>query len=621
MVRHQDLEFDATSDHIKLTIGRIKTLGRRPQLLQKTNKQHQPSLSLAGGDGDEEEEKGVPNDMITYREMRRCLLRLGYTWNRCTSNNNAMTSTDYNNYYDDDNISVISNNSSSTRQSGGGASGTSGSVTGFGNVRDIIATDAQLIMLLTTLVEMEERYHYSSSSDGSNDNKNDVFPQGLFIAEFVQAYKLIIGGMQSLQTYPSPQQQQGTTNATNNKLLQELRTRSRERTLGLLRLFGPDSSLYTKSLVGSSSSSSLQQQQQSAGESPAGRNQKKRNVKNAAEDGLSLTPNRSPSKKKGGGGSGGKEVVAKDGLLPRLTDAEIRKMVHSKDIALAKILEEHETEMNVMAMNMEELRLKNLRTNAALKKRKKRARVIIVAMTLILTVGGGCMEYMKREQVKREIASGREAERKADTELITQLKSEIDVLTSKLSDAEATIRYEESRYDTIKQLSIKNEKLLDDMETKWKIESAELEKCRVSRKELDGQVTTIKLKNVEMEEEVSWCRERLASTESAMEGMERVLSKSRNENKKNGVSFAEIVKAVELEKMEGGGNDNDDDDENKEKNSKKQPVLMEMKYNKSFRNAVFLRQAYSAVAGVAASVLLQGLLPGVANVIRMIFFK
>jgi hypothetical protein len=48
---------------------------------------------------------------------------------------------------------------------------------------------------------------------------------------------------------------------------------------------------------------------------------------------------------------------------------------------------------------------------------------------------------------------------------------------------------------------------------------------------------------------------------------------------------------------------------------------MEMKYNKSFRNAVFLRQAYSAVAGVAASVLLQGLLPGVANVIRMIFFK
>jgi hypothetical protein len=613
MVRHQDLEFDATSDHIKLTIGRIKLLGKRPQLIKSKQLSSTLALTGGGGGGGDNDEEEVPNDMITYREMRRCLLRLGYTWNRTT---NAMTTTEYNNYYDDDNISVISNNSSSTRYSGGGASGTSGSAAagGFGNVRDIIATDAQLIMLLTTLVEMEERYHYSSTSsdsDSKSKNDKDVFPQGLFIAEFVQAYKLIIGGMQSLQTYPSPQQQQQHEN--NNKLLQELRTRSRERTLGLLRLFGPDSSLYTKSLAGSSSSSSLQQQQQqSAGESPAGRNQKKRN----AEDGLSLTPNRSPSKKKGGGNN--KEVVAKDGLLPRLTDAEIRKMVHSKDIALAKILEEHETEMNVMAMNMEELRLKNLRTNATLKKRKKRARVIIVAMTLLLTIGGGCMEYMKREQVKREIASGREVERKADTELIAKLQSEIEVLSSKLSDAEATIRYEESRYDTIKQLSYKNEKLLEDMEHKWKIESAELEKCRVSRKELDGQVTSLKLKNVEMEEEVTWCRERLASTESAMEGMERVLSKSRNENKKGGVSFSEIVKAVELEKKEG---DDDDDDENKEKNSKKQPVLMEMKYNKSFRNAVFLRQAYSAVAGVAASVLLQGLLPGVANVIRMIFFK
>ena len=611
MVRHQDLEFDATSDHIKLTIGRIKLLGKRPQLIKSKQLSSTLALTGGGGGGGDNDEEEVPNDMITYREMRRCLLRLGYTWNRTT---NAMTTTEYNNYYDDDNISVISNNSSSTRYSGGGASGTSGSAAagGFGNVRDIIATDAQLIMLLTTLVEMEERYHYSTSSDSDSKSKNDkdVFPQGLFIAEFVQAYKLIIGGMQSLQTYPSPQQQQQHEN--NNKLLQELRTRSRERTLGLLRLFGPDSSLYTKSLAGSSSSSSLQQQQQqSAGESPAGRNQKKRN----AEDGLSLTPNRSPSKKKGGNNN---EVVAKDGLLPRLTDAEIRKMVHSKDIALAKILEEHETEMNVMAMNMEELRLKNLRTNATLKKRKKRARVIIVAMTLLLTIGGGCMEYMKREQVKREIASGREVERKADTELIAKLQSEIEVLSSKLSDAEATIRYEESRYDTIKQLSNKNEKLLEDMEHKWKIESAELEKCRVSRKELDGQVTSLKLKNVEMEEEVTWCRERLASTESAMEGMERVLSKSRNENKKGGVSFSEIVKAVELEKKEG---DDDDDDENKEKNSKKQPVLMEMKYNKSFRNAVFLRQAYSAVAGVAASVLLQGLLPGVANVIRMIFFK
>ncbi|KAL7491873.1 hypothetical protein ACHAWT_001164, partial [Skeletonema menzelii] len=586
MVRHQDLEFDATSDHIKNIVERIKTLG-------KPSPQHQ------------QHEGHVPKGMITYRQMRRCLLRLGYTWNRCATTfaaNNKTNAAVDNYYYDDDNISVISNNSSSTRASGGALSNTSGSAGGFGNVRDIIATDAQLIMLLTTLVEMEERYHFSSSSSEQGEEKSDgnVFPQGLFVAEFVQAYKLIIGGMQSLQTFSCPHGD-GDTHA----LLQELRLRSRERTLGLIRLFGPDSSLYDKSMdIMPTNSSSTSLNQQSAGESPAGKSQQRR--KN--NDGLALTPNRSPKR------SSNKDKIAKDGLLPRLTDAEIRKMVHSKDIALAKILEEHESEMNVMAVNMEELRLKNARTNAVLKKRKKRARLTIAVMTIFFAVGGGCLEYYKREQVKREIASGREEQRKAEEEMIAQLKDEIQVLKSKLGDAEATIRYEENRYEGIKKISVKNEKLLEEMEAKWKMESAELERCRVTRKELDAQVSTIKTKNEQMEEEVGWCRERLTSTERAMEGMERALSKkSRSVGGALNTTLAAITKIVEKSDDKVGG------DENKEKNHK--PLLMEMKYNKSFRNAVFLRQTYAGVAGVAASMLLQGLLPGVANVFRMIFLK
>ena len=601
MVRHQDLEFDATSDHIKLTVDRIRTLGKPPSSSSQRKKMG------VGVDVDEEEEKNVPDGMITYRQMRRCLLRLGYTWNRSitstatttTGKNNANAAAAVDNYYyDDDNISVISNHSSSSR------SNTSGSAGGFGNVRDIIATDSQLIMLLTTLVEMEERYHFSSEQQGhhpDDDEKdnNNVFPQGLFFAEFVQAYKLIIGGMQSLQTFPSPNEEDGT-----NKLVQGLRARSRERTLGLIRLFGPDSSFYNKSnmdaMSTTSSSASLKNNQQSAGESPTA--DRKHTRKN---DGLALTPNRSPNRSFSSSTKDSK--VAKDGLLPRLTDAEIRKMVHSKDIALAKILEEHESEMNVMAVTMEELRLKNLRTNAALKKRKKRARVVIAVTTILLAVGGGCLEYTKREQVKREIFSGREAERKAENELIAKLNGEMEVLSSKLGDAEATIRYEENRYEGMKKTSLRNEKLLEEMEAKWKIEAAELERCRVTRKELDGQVSIIKTKNEEMEEEVGWCRERLSSTERAMEGMERALSK------KSGVMNTSFTAAVAKIGGEDGG------DESKEK--KQKPLLMEMKYNKSFRNAVFLRQTYSAVAGVAASVLLQGLLPGVANVIRMIFLK
>lgn len=581
MVRHQDLEFSATSDHIKNIVDRIKTLGR-----PSTQQQQQ-------------EEGNVPKGMITYRQMRRCLLRLGYTWNRSAAAINRSAAAVDNYYYDDDNISVISNNSSST---GGGFSNASGSAGtgGFRNVRDIIATDAQLIMLLTTLVEMEERYHFSSTAEGDEGKKDEmnVFPQGLFVAEFVQAYKLIIGGMQSLQTFPSPHGEGGT-----NALLQELRLRSRERTLGLIRLFGPDSSLYNKSLDIMSTTSS----QQAAGESPAGRSQQRRQN----NDGLAMTANRSP--KRTSKRSSNKDNVAKDGLLPRLTDAEIRKMVHSKDIALAKILEEHESEMNVMAVNMEELRLKNLRTNAALKKRKKRARVTIAIVTILLAAGGGCLEYYKREQVKREIASGREEERKAEEEMIAKLKGEIDVLTSKLNDAEATIRYEENRYEGIKKISMKNEKLLEEMEAKWKVESAELESCRVTRKELDAQVTTIKDSNEKMVEEVGWCREKLTSTERAMEGLERALSKKSEGNSGLDNTLAAISKVVAV------GEKPDDKESSKETNNK--PLLMEMKYNKSFRNAVFLRQAYAGAAGVALSILLQGLLPGVANVLRMIFLK
>lgn len=625
MVRHQDLEFDATSDHMKLTLERVKTLGKKGPSVSRANKSNGIE-----GDPHDDEERDVPKGMITYRQMRRCLLRLGYTWNRCTP-----PAVD-NHHYDDDDISIISNFSSSTRHSHSGGVAVADGGGGFGNVRDIIATDAQLIMLLTTLVEMEERYHYSSRKQHGGDDEEDttaaatthkvILPQGLYIAEFIQAYKLIIGGMQSLQTYPTSSTKQDPSNngSDDSLLMQELRTRSRERTLGLLRLFGPDASLYnnysTSSNTDGDSSSSLQHQ--SAGESPAGKNQHKSRKSN--DDGLTLTPNRSSSSKNKTLNNNDKDapskkegtvVAVKDGLLPRLTDAEIRKMVHSKDIALAKILEEHESEMNVMAMNMEELRLQNVRTFATLKKRKKRARAVIVILTVVLVMGGGYLEYTRRKQIKREIAYGREIERKADEELIMKLGNEIEVLTLKLNDAEATIRYEESRYDSIKKTLVENERLLVDMETKWKIESGELERCRVTRKELDVQLSSVTVKNVDMEEEVGWCRERLVSTERALEGMERVLSKN---DRSGGGGFSEIAKAAaaEMEQGEGGGAFGND-----ETNKNHKPVLMEMKYNKSFRNAVLLRQTYSVVAGMAASVLLQGLLPGLVNVIRMIFIR
>ena len=72
--------------------------------------------------------------------------------------------------------------------------------------RDIIATDAQLIMLLTTLVEMEEKDRamklrliagksQQKKSDAEEDelengDEEEMFSKGLFLPEFVQVRNL-----------------------------------------------------------------------------------------------------------------------------------------------------------------------------------------------------------------------------------------------------------------------------------------------------------------------------------------------------------------------------------------------------------------------------------------------
>jgi hypothetical protein len=578
MVRHQDLEYDATHDHMKLTVDRIKYLGRP----NKNN--NEPALV------DE-----APSGMLSYVEMRRCLLRLGYTWNRSLP---ASTSAQAD--YDDD-VSVASVNSSSTLLSGQNVSSTTSNVSA--SARDIIATDAQLIMLLTTLVEMEEKVRALKIK---NEEDVDMKKKGLFLPEFIQAYKLIIGGMQSLQTYPNPDfdkphvVKQACANLNiDPELVSALRQRSRERTLGLLRLFGPEELKIVEEAAAARGSI------QSAGESPTGN----RNPKDQ------FTPNRS-NKRNSAATTNSRSMLPKDGLQPRLSDAEIRKLVHSKDTALAKILEEHESEMNVMASNMEELRMKEARIQAALKVRRKRTRLVVI-LGIVLTICGGLgMEYYRQEQVTREITLGREAERAADAKTIRRLKEEVKNLSQKLQDAEATIRYEEGRYESIKASSAKNSKELESIQVKWLQDQSELEKCRVQRKELDGDLTELTNRHVEISEEVGWCRERLESTERAMEGMERAL-KAKNDMMAVGGSaptLKEIAKSIDA---------NEDAAEKKKEQDGKgkhhKPVQMEMKYNKSFRNAVMLRQLYSAVGGMLASVVVQGLLPGIASVISLLF--
>ena len=615
MVRHQDLEFDATHDHIALTVERIQYLGRRSDAPHLAGEDvAAPRTPGGGGDG-----APPPPGMLTYLQMRRCLLRLGYTWNRSLPPSVSSGPDDGGCPYDDD-VSVLSTGSGSTLHTSGNSSG---SVMG---TRDIIATDAQLIMLLTTLVEMEERYRAwrmgaADEEEPPDDGEDAMFTKGLYLPEFIQAYKLIIGGMQSLQTYPNPESGKDAVARACDALgmdgndaasLREIRTRSRERTLGLLRLFGPDPSLYKDDAHLS---------RQSSGESPGQRKKK--------SDGLQSTPTRNKAVKSSR--RGGKE--AKDGLLPRMSEEEIRKMVHTKDAALAKILEDHESEMNVMAVNMEQLRSSEARTQRLMRKRRKRTRAAFLVGTLLLVVGGGFYEYHRREQIKVEIAAGRESERRDDREAIAGLESDVSELKSRLADAEATIRYEEGRYASITKKHEAVARKLAETEGRLLLDQRELERCRVSRKELHDELTVAKDQNEEVDEEVTWCRERLGQTERAMDGMERALKKSReaqaaatkagassSDGSGDGIvvpSFADIARELEGEDS-GAANGRGvvqvaKKDKGGRGGSKHRPVQMEMKYNRSFRNAVILRQVYSAAGGM----LLSALFPGVGKIVGL----
>ena len=403
--------------------------------------------------------------------------------------------------------------------------------------------------------------------------------------------------MQSLQTFPNPDTFESDSEALKkacasmgideSSCLRDVRVRARERTLGLLRLFGPDSKMHDDDSysVGTSNTYTLQ----SAGESPTAARSKDNNNSSGS------APNRS-----NGGRAAGSRMKAKDGLSPRLTEEEIRKLVHSKDTALAQILEEHESEMNVMATNMEELRLKSLKTQRVLKKRRKRTIIGIFVGTLVLLCGGTVYEYHRRERVKLEIKSGREAERRADAKVIASLKGNVATLTSNLADAEATIRYEEGRYGTIKTKYESALKTLEETEGKWLLDKRDLDRCRVTRKELDNDLSAIKARNDEVEEEVNWCRDRLKSTERALEAMQDA-----------------VVGGGKLAIASGDG----DDDGEGERRGKAKPVRMEMKYNKSFRNAVILRQLYSGLGGMVVSVVANALFPGLAKVITTLFLK
>ena len=100
--------------------------------------------------------------------------------------------------------------------------------------RDFLSADRQLMLLLRTTVdavEEDERTQPQEEEDEEEEEEEEEGGRGLTYPEFLQAYKIVVGGMQTLQRVPRADASSSRAGA--------VRASIRERTLELLRLFGP----------------------------------------------------------------------------------------------------------------------------------------------------------------------------------------------------------------------------------------------------------------------------------------------------------------------------------------------------------------------------------------------
>lgn len=277
--------------------------------------------------------------------------------------------------------------------------------------------------------------------------------------------------------------------------------------------------------------------------------------------------------------------------MSKFSNDDMTKLLSQKDNTLTKIMEDHELEMDALASSMEELRLEGEITRAALKKRRKRSRMLAVILGGILVVAGIVVESRRREFLANEIALGREAEQLTTSQTIARLKEKKNELEKKLSLIEGKMRYQVNKIDGMEAQTWEIEKRIDDVDMKWSMDKADIEQCVSSQVESNEDLKREQSKKEEVDEELVWCQSRLSSRERELNELEHI----------SVGGYADInEKGLIATGSDGGGDD-------ATKNEK--PVYLEMKYNKSTRNAMFLRQTYSAITGVAVSVLLQGLVP------------
>jgi len=398
LVRSQDAEDAATSDHLRPLFDRLRKLGGGgsngkvginmdvPGLV--------PSHSVSTDEGDptataddasyDNDDDGDDNDeqLLTYDAMRAALAEL-----------------------DAVDLSFTGGVADKKKYSNGDGNGTA----------EVLTTDRQLMLLLRTMVDANANATTTSdNNENDGDHGNNDRPsagQGLTYAEFLQAYKLVVGGMQTLQRIPktanAEDDDDGSVHATTNgKKKTDTRLQIRERTLDLIKLFGPPSNNNNNNKAPNDQHSDDASCSSSVSSLPSlpGKLNRQLHItkgKKARKGILGIRSSSSGAASSNSSRGGGNKYRDPTGL-PRdsavstlsvasvastITDAEdVRRVLTIKDKAMLNLLSDHAGEMDDLTEKMADLS----RTS---KRRKARMVSLGVAMGVLglsigLLVGG-----------------------------------------------------------------------------------------------------------------------------------------------------------------------------------------------------------------------------------------
>ena len=248
--------------------------------------------------------------------------------------------------------------------------------------------------------------------------------------------------------------------------------------------------------------------------------------------------------------------------------------MRSKDVTLAKIIEEQEEEMNMLAVSLEELMLKEQRARNALKKRRRRAIICAILLAgLIVGIGVRIEKYQRESLLESEMTAEQKEDRMKDLATIAQLKEKKQKLETDLGVLDGKRRYQVNRNNDVESQTSDTQKKIDELDVKWLLDKAETERCFVSHSKMKQELEVEKLKTTVVDEEAAWCQSQLQSREKELNELKHVGGRS-------------IVTSSDGDTKKGL-----------------------MSFPKSIRKNIILRQVYSAAGGVAVSVLLQVVAP------------